>query len=212
MGQNAVITPICLWFFAFAAPAIAVATVNRNIGHRSDQFGQMITHAVLAVSLLVMQLASLSFQGTLPFFFSWLALSGFLVAIAAGFILIGRTALFYGLSALLQQLTLLSTAYVLLSVFPLWVVTLLIVPPFVISHDLGVGRRRLRKAVILCVWGCLSLVLFSLGTSVFVIAAVHLLLGSTVMSFSIVDLRPLGTTITGRPPNEMPGFGDTSPR
>src|SRR3989344_683525 len=130
---------ISIWFVTYAIPALIVGSLVKVLPQNvaSEKRNAIITHSGLLISILATQYAMYA----LGFSFPWnpdtfsIFVFGFSVIFAA--YLLGQLGIWYGLSALLQQLTMLSISFLLLPTFSIPLVVLLVVPLFIFCHLLS---------------------------------------------------------------------------
>ena len=106
------------------------------------------------------------------------------VALAGG--AIGKLGWLYGPSALIQELCLLSIAFLLLPTFPIYIVVLLIVPLFVFCHQLTKVPYALTRALLIAIWGTAALIIFSYTRNLFLVASLHVLLGTVLIAMGVL--------------------------
>lgn len=178
---------VLLWLGTYAGPAVVTCGIvqffyRKKINPTHDA---LIIHAGLAVSILASQYAlhargwSFPWQ---PHLFSVVILA---VSIVIAIRMLGVFGLWYGLSAFLQQLTLLSVSFLLLHTLPLFFVLLLVVPLFTLAHGQNVRQWHMRLLLI-SAWGALSIGLFTLLPDIYLLAALHTILGTFGIRRSIV--------------------------
>ncbi len=178
---------VLLWLITYAIPAIITGGLvvffsRRRINARRDAF---IIHAGLGVSILANQYALRFFGWNFPWqphLFSVVILA---VSIVIAIRMLGTFGLWYALSAFLQQLTLLSVSFLLLQTLPLLFVVLLVVPIFTIGHAQKVQHQQMRVLMI-SLWGAASIALFTVIPDVYLLAALHTLLGTIGIRRSMV--------------------------
>ena len=127
---------LALWFLSYFVPAFATtlvlfATPRYKPGAVARS---VVVHTGLLASILVSHTAILAANLSFPWGVS--VTSGFLFAasVTLAYVVLGRLGLFYVFSALLQQLTMLSVAFILFPYLPLFAVALLDVPIYAFSH------------------------------------------------------------------------------
>lgn len=108
-----------------------------------------------------------------------------IVSIALAYKHIGQFSLPYTLSSLIQELTMLSGAYLLLLDLPLWQVSLLIVPLYSAIHLTQLKHWQI-KVPLTAMWGFISVLLFSRYYDLYVNVAVHTLIGAVLISEGII--------------------------
>jgi|GEM_PF-6945644 len=178
---------LTVWLIAYALPAFLTACWIKLFSHQ--QGGSPKNLIIVHIMLVVSSLLSLGFARALGFVIplphAW-SFALYAVSVVFAGWMIGWLGLWYGFSAFLQQLCMLSIALILLPAYPLWAVVLLIVPLFVFCHQLtGVPYWRLR-IVLISVWGAASIVLFSYVPDILLIAALHTLMGALLIKRSVL--------------------------
>lgn len=179
---------VYIWLIAYALPAIVSGAAIKLLPRKKDRLSKRnaaIIHAALAVSTCFSQYFIHASGRVFPWYPNPLSIIVYLASVLIAIIFIGRIGLWYGLSALLQQLTMVSTAFLLLPVLPFYAVALLLVPLYVWGHSTQ-GTHRLMKILLFTVWGVASLFLFSVLPNVYLIASLHTLLGAMLISRSIL--------------------------
>lgn len=180
-------SPLGIWFLVYAIPAataggIALLFPRKTSAPRRDI---LIIHAALLVSIIASQYAIQSLGLSFPWHISFLSLAVFITAAVFAFLLIGTLGFWYAFSALVQEFTMLSIAFLLLPVFPIYVVILLVGGVFVPCHFLTLERWRL-KLLLVSLWNAASVLLFVATGNVYLIAAIHTILGALLISKSIL--------------------------
>lgn len=181
-------TPIYAWLVAYAAPALTAGATVKLLppnGARPSKRNAIIMHAALAVSVLLSQYFIYANSITFPWHQNVFSIITYIVSVAIAVSLLGSMGFWYGLSALLQQLAMLSIAFLLSSAYPLHLVVLLIVPLYAWCHALQVNRWLTRISLFL-LWGIASIILFSISQNLYLIAALHTLFGSLLISRSLL--------------------------
>ena len=180
-------TPVAIWFTAYILPALVAGTLVKLLPPRNGTATRngIIIHGALIFSIVVTEhaihVAGLIFPWHISLVSLFLYLTSFLVAVS----LIGLAGISYAVSALIQQLTLLSIAFLLLSAYPVYSVILLVVPAYVLCHKLKTRKWSTRLPII-ATWGVTSILLFTIVPSVLFIAALHAIFGSVLISRSIL--------------------------
>jgi hypothetical protein len=93
--------------------------------------------------------------------------------------------LLYALSAFLQQLCLVSIAFLLVPLLTLPAILLLVVLPYAVSHLLE-RQRATYKFILTLLWGCTSILVFVITEDVYLVTTLHTLLGLTLLRPSIL--------------------------
>ncbi len=147
----------------------------------------LIIHAGLALSILASHYALHSLNIDFPWRAHPLSLVLFVASICFSMRLLGIFGMWYCLSAFLQQLTILSTSFLLFHFLSLPLVLLLVLPIFTLGHAQNVRHRRLR-VLLISLWGGLSITLFTIVPDLYLLAALHTLLGTMGIRRSILYL------------------------
>ncbi|OGE87546.1 MAG: hypothetical protein A3J07_04890 [Candidatus Doudnabacteria bacterium RIFCSPLOWO2_02_FULL_49_13] len=177
------------WFVAYATPALlagAAVKILPQTKQRLSLRNGLIIHGALLASIVISQYfihqANLDFPWQ-PHGYSIVIL---LLSIAIAYKFIGFYTLGYVVSCLIQEATMQSIAFLLLPSFPLFIVLLLVVPLYVWCHPLLRPKHSLIRILIFFGWGIIAISLFSILKDLYVIAGLHLLLGSWLISRSLL--------------------------
>lgn len=176
-----------LWLFAYVLPAFVTGGVLWIVSRRAGNAKRdaLIIHGGLLFSVLTSQYAlyliGLEFPWR-PHLLSFLLLIASILFAAR---MLGMFGIWYALSALLQQLTILSVSFLLLPFLSLPIVLLLVVPIFTLGHAQEVRHRQMR-IILLSAWGIASVTLFSFFPNIYLLAALHTFLGVIGIRQSIV--------------------------
>ncbi len=178
---------LSVWFLAYVFPAAAAGAIafiwpRKEAAPKRDV---LIMHAALLVSIAASQYEIHARGLAFPWHTGQPSLAACAVAIGLACVLIGRLGLWYFLSAFVQELTMLSIAFLLLPAFPVYAVILLIVPIFVACHFLTFDHLR-AKIILIPLWGVASILLFVATQNIWLIAALHAVLGSFLFSRSVL--------------------------
>ncbi len=179
---------IFIWFLAYVLPAGLAGGVikflpKRRVGALSQN--GIIMHAALLVSILASQYALYALGFSFPWGLSALPVLFYLFSVFIAFLVLGAFGIWYGLSAFIQQLTMLSIAFLLLSVFPIYLVVLFVVPIYAFCH-LGQVKRGLIRLLLFFLWGTASIMLFEIFHNVWLIVALHTFLGTLLIRQSVL--------------------------
>jgi hypothetical protein len=180
-----------IWLVAYAAPALIAGTTVKLLlpsKTKPSKRNVVIMHVALAVSALVSQYFIYANDLSFPWYPNAFSILVYIVSMAIAVSLLGSMGFWYGLSALLQQSTMLSMAFLLLPVYPLYLITLLIVPLYAWCHALQVSHW-LTRILLFLLWGVVSIFLFSISQNLYLIAALHTLFGSLLISRSLLYLE-----------------------
>lgn len=176
--------PFYVWIIAYAAPALIAGGVVKALprpARRPNPRNTIITHATLILSGFLGQY----FLRAAGLFFPWFpgvfSISAYALSLVVAFLVIGRGGILYGLSAFIQQFSMLSISFLLLPVFPLWAVILLIVPLFVWCHTMET-EHALVRTLLFSAWGVLSILLFHVLQDIYIVAALHAVFGVFLVS------------------------------
>jgi hypothetical protein len=177
-----------IWLIAYAAPAIfAGATVKLLPPSKAkpSKRNAVIMHIALAVSVLLSQYFIYANGLSFPWYPNTFSILVYIVSVAIAVSLLGSMGFWYGLSALLQQATMLSMVFLLSPAYSLYLVVLLIVPLYAWCHALQVNHW-LTRILLFLLWGIASIFLFSISQNLYLIAALHTLFGSLLISRSLL--------------------------
>ena len=177
-------SPLTVWLIGYAAPAIFAGTVLKVLPRHRRKLNArnaIIIHGALILSILVSQYCIRSRGFVFPWHLDVLSVGAYLLSIVLATVMVGRLGFLYGLSALVQQLAMLSMTFLLLPAYPFYVVVALIVPIYAYCHVLKAHHWLLREELFL-VWGAVSIWVFSVFPDVFLIVAVHAFLGAALIS------------------------------
>jgi hypothetical protein len=180
-------TPL-IWLFGYLLPASAACSIALIFPRRMHGlFGYQLAvmHAMLCVSIFITQYRMLTLGITFPWHADLPSLFYYGVSIGIASCMLGALGAWYGLSAFVQQLTMLSIAFVLMRTFPIVGVVLLIMPVYVGCHFFGTGFTLLR-IILFAVWGAASICIFWVTSDFWLTAAVHTLLGSLLIRYNIL--------------------------
>ena len=181
---------VSLWLFAYAIPALVTGGIVHCLSRCTinPTRDAVIIHAGLGISIL----ASHIVLHTLGVTFPWhpYSLSIFIYGASTIFSIrmLGLFGMWYSLSAFLQQLTMLSVSFVLFPLMPLPLILLLVVPIFAFGHAQNVHHRSIRVMAI-SLWGVAAITLFAIVPDIYLLAALHTLLGTLGIQRSIVYPR-----------------------
>jgi hypothetical protein len=181
---------VFIWCLTYVLPALCADTFialfpeRRTVVHRRSA---EVMHAMLIVSALASQYVLYRAGEQFP----W-ELNASVILYALGVLLafgsVGKLGIWYGLSALIQEFAMLSIAFFLFSFFSLGIVIALIVPIFVISHPLR-ARHWVIRLLIISFWGIASVSLFYLFHNIWLVAALHTVLGAIFIRQGILYPR-----------------------
>jgi hypothetical protein len=178
---------LTIWLAAYFTPAatswFATFFLTRKKG--VGKYNLLLIHIALLISILMSHYAITTLGLVFPWHLSVLSLSYLVLAMVFAMVLIGISGFWYTISALIQEFSMLSMAFILLSFFPLWMVTFLIAPVFVGAHFLSTTRWQVRLAL-LSLWSAFNIPLFYLTYDIYLIAAIHTVLGAFFISRSIM--------------------------
>lgn len=160
---------------SYFTPAILALAITRIVFAGQTMKSILVIHCFLLISLILSTYILWSHN----FHFwviSWNIFAAlYLCSVLFWYIYLGKTWVAYSISVLLQELTILLTAMILLFSFPIYIVYLLIIPLFIISHD-SVSKYKLLRILILSFWWGATLYLFSLTQNIWLSILIHNLL------------------------------------
>lgn len=175
---------IFIWLLGYALPGL-LAGFFSYIFHWKKSMSIINAHIFLLISISI----SLYFIHSLNLQFPWpYTLYPFLIyflTILISYFLVGKVGLLYGISALIQESTMLFMCFILMQSFPLPLIIFMIIPLFVIAHDLG-NPYRYFKILLLALGGGLSLYLFAHSVNILYITALHVLIGTWLIKKSLI--------------------------
>ncbi len=180
-------TPITIWLVAYLCPAFVVASFIRPIPKAAEVESRrlILAHGALILSAFASQYAIHNSGFVFPWYLSLVGIGAYFVGIFVAVGLMGLLGAAYALSALIQQIALLSIAFLLLAAYPTPVVMLLLIPPYVLCHQFS-SRRCARKALLLAIWGSLCIGIFVIIPNLWIIAGLHAALGAFLLTRSVL--------------------------
>ncbi|MBI5733136.1 hypothetical protein HY967_04270 [Candidatus Jorgensenbacteria bacterium] len=177
------------WFIAYFLPVLLVFGIIGFFPRRSGTvFRMLVVHGALCLSIFLSQYLLHFASRPFPWNFYFSSVLFFAVVTAATPLLLGRFGFLYVLSALIQQLTLVSIAYYLSGLLDFWIVVLLVVPIYSTCHLLEPKYWHIKIPATLA-WGALSLMLFTLRGDILLNASLHAILGSIFIYGGIMYSR-----------------------
>ncbi len=165
---------IFIWIFVYLVPATLVWTLPRIFSW--DQCFKFI-HVLLLFSVILSHYWIFVLGYSFPWFKDYLSIFAYFLSIAFAIILIGKFGILYGLSAFLQQLTMISIGFLLFKQFSIFLVIPMIVPLFALCHELN-NPHKYFKILFFLFWGTLSLWAFYLWQNIYLISAIHTITGA----------------------------------
>lgn len=181
-------TPLFTWLLFYFLPITVAGSIAKLWPARGNEpVGQdaFIVHAALLVSILGSQYTLFVSDAVFP----WSAGDPYILFYAASalaaFLLLRTLGLWYAFSAFLQQLCMLSMAFVLYPAFPLGAVVLLIVPIYAAAHLLKV-RYAFSRTVLFFAWGTAAVALFPLIPSIWLFAGIHTMAGAFLIRWGVL--------------------------
>jgi hypothetical protein len=179
--------PLMIWLIGYFSPAVVAGSFPQLLPTSNSVpiRDAAVVHGALIFSIFVSQYTIHTAGLAFPWNISTLSLSAYVASTVIAVGLIGLVGLWYALSALIQQLTLLSITFLLLTACPAYLVVLLVVPPFVLCHKLWEKNWRI-KATLITVWGVSCIGIFIILPNLWLIAGLHAVFGALLMSLSIL--------------------------
>ncbi len=178
-----------IWFVAYALPAgagyCAVKVAQRRWAAGTVLQDAVVIHGALLISIAISQYLIHSFGLAFPWSLESYWVFAYVGAIAMSCLVLGTFGLGYALSALIQQLTMLSVAFLLLPALPVYAAIILIVPIYALLHRMR-ARYDWRVMSLFLVWGVASVGFFALFHNIWVTAALHALFGATLIQRSVL--------------------------
>ncbi|HYC34260.1 MAG TPA: hypothetical protein VEC13_00855 [Candidatus Paceibacterota bacterium] len=175
---------ILFWLISFIFPALLTGIALKLYSKHSLKREAIIIHAGLLVSIVVSQISILAIGSVFLVEVTPLSILCFALSIGFGYFLLRDFGVFYGLSALLQQLALISSASLLFSYYFTWPVIFLLVPIFAFGHGIG-DRFWYVRVLILILWGIGAILLFLLTGDLLLVAAIHTFFGTLLIRSSL---------------------------
>ena len=175
---------ILIWIVAYLLPGLFTGfilflfRVNRNMS-------LMIIHVFLVVSIVLSFYSIHALGLVFPGFHDPLALLVYGASVLISMMMIGKIGMFYGFSSFVQELTMLLMLFLLSSYFPYWIAYLMVVPLYVLAHNLK-SSYRYGIILTLSLWGVCILYLFLSGVDIFYLSAIHTIIGSLLIKKSMI--------------------------
>ena len=179
---------IYLWLVAYLIPVLAGGVVIKLLPksrHRVNPATIIVASVTIIVSIFISQYFIYSYNLVFPWHPKVLSLAACFVSILIAAFLIGRTAIWYVLFVLIQELALTSITFLLLPTLPFYWIIFLIVPFFVWGHDLRTKHWPVR-ITLLALWGAIAIFLFSVFRDVYILVALHTFFGAVLISRAII--------------------------
>jgi len=178
-----------IWLIGYAVPAFVAGVAIKILPKSQSRLNirnALIACASLSVSIISTQIYIHAVGYEFPWTPSLLSITCALASILIAYRLMGMSSLAYWAYCLLQEITLLSITFLLLSEFSLLLIVALVVPFFVWCHPLYVGKLWLLRIALFTAWGIISLSLFYIIKDIYIITAFHSILGAWFISKSIL--------------------------
>lgn len=179
--------PYLLWFFSYGLPVLIVWLLLLTIqkARHGSLLREGIVYGGLLASAVIAQIFMLKQGMSFPVMPSLISFLLFLAAVATSFILLSYFGLFYSLSAIIQQLSMISVIYLLSPFFSMGMLIMLIMPLYVVSH-LFYRMNWVAKVLITSVWGIFTVLLFSIFADPFLNFTLHILGGSLFIAKKVL--------------------------
>jgi hypothetical protein len=180
--------PILVWFFGYLLPAGAAYGFASFLPRRANSlftYQLVVMHAALLVSIAITQYSMYVLGLAFPWHADSFSLFWYILVAITSASMLGGLGIWYGISAFVQQLTMLSTAFLLLPVFPLYAVVLLIMPVYVTCHFLRLDWTLVRVSLFAS-WGVASVVLFAMTSDFLLTVTLHTLFGSLLIKRGVL--------------------------
>ena len=176
---------LLIWLITYALPAGIAGGIAKVLPYRSarDTWRNLaVMHGGLVVSLMAMYVVWDRVGMGYPMV-SVSSVMSYGVCMVCSAVLLGR-------------LGLLPISLMLLTAFPPWVVTTLVVPVFVWCHPLRRHRYRAVRIGIFALWGVVCVGLYTVVTDVLLMAALHTAAGSGLIWRGVLypDMQGAGRT------------------
>ncbi len=207
--------PTYIWLIAFLLPALCTAFLlfffskfTKNIAPTKNPAGTGVTvnvtntirsaiiiHVGLLTSIFISYLLMIENKvSPSPWPFPvdttsssvWVvSVSALCAGVAISFFVLNFYGLLYSASSVIQQLTLLSIANLLLAKTSLLVTIAYIAPIFIMGHIIE-DRQSLFKIVLVTSWGIIAIALFAWLRDMYLITAIHILFGTFLIKKKVL--------------------------
>ena len=144
-----------IWFVAYCLPA-TIGTVVLKTMSKYQIFSNVFIHIMLLCSVIISSYVLQTMN--VPFTIISIDVYLYIMVIVLLAITIKATTLLYAASTVIQELSMLLIATIIMSEKALWVALLLIVPWYCLAHN---AHKKAVTMVIIACWGIFSIVLFS---------------------------------------------------
>lgn len=181
-------SPLYAWLIAYAAPALIAGSIVKSVPKKSsgpNVRNAVFTHVMLLLSGLLGQYFIYSSDLAFPWFQNIWSIAIYALSVLIAVLIIGHNGALYSLSALVQQFSMLSIAYFLFPSYSIPLIILLIAPIFAWCHTMKTKKWILRILLFLA-WGSISVIIFSISKNIYLVSAMHALLGSILISKSVI--------------------------
>ncbi len=171
--------PGFLWLVAYFLPCAGVLIFLHALpSYRPGKFIGAATGGIgLVLSVIISQLVIRADGLVFPWFGAPTSVLLYILSAVVALFALGRFGGVYAAGVFLQEACMLSIAFFLFSFsYPFYATALLLVPLFALSHLLQIEHGFI-KVVATSLWGAISLFLFLKTQDIFLIAALHTLLG-----------------------------------
>ena len=124
---------LIIWLIIYCLPALVAGGISRyyiQYHRRILVFIHILLVVSAGASLYIIDISGLTF----PWHVDILPVVSYAATVLFAVVLLGRLGIFYGVSALIQEFTMLSSAFILLQYFPVYVAILMIAPLFIFCH------------------------------------------------------------------------------
>lgn len=181
-----ILSALLSWFIAYLLPVLLVLSIIAIFAHQpGTAFRMLAIHIALGISIILSQYFIYQTHREFPWNIYLPSAALFIVIAIGAATLLGRFGLLYVLSSLIQQLTLISIYYYLSGSLSFWLIVLLLVPIYSVSHLLQTKHWRIKIPGTLA-WGTVALILFAWRGDVLLNASVHAILGSIFIYLGIM--------------------------
>jgi hypothetical protein len=188
-----------VWLGMYVLPALIAGTIVRLRGPELVFLGRysFALHGLIAISALGSQIAIWQLGLTFPWTISIGSVCAYVCCALLSAMMLGPFGIWYAVSSLVQQFAMMSVAFLLSPTLGVWSVLLLVVPSFVLCHDVS-GKLWYAKLMLLSLWGTSCIPLFLTFHDVIAISAGHTVLGSFLIARSLVYPELRGSLASAR--------------
>lgn len=183
----AITSVVLIWLLSYVLPSLGYIILKETI-LKNGTIRVLCGHTFLLISALLsfyfiseLNIKMIFFQMN-AFFYLFLTIFVFSYALA------GKRGLLYGLSTIIQEMSILFMTAILLDKIPLILIIFMIVPFFVYAHNLE-NRNLLKRIIFTMIWGILTICLFYLFNNIWLNLFLHFLFGLILIKKKIILLN-----------------------